>query len=353
MWEDYWTPYADDSGSWWGGGGGVDSWWDAPEFEYAFDDWGTGSDYRSDSTFDPVDPSQYGLRLPQFDFSTPAAGATRGLVQEQRSAPSLVSANADPAAQLANMPRHAYDDWRTGSDYRSDSTLDSVNPSQYGSQLPSQATSWESRLGAMADKIVGQLPKMALSALVGKPKLPGGSAMDMMMGNLQRQNAFNDRLASDYGANMPGIQQTAMQTLAQTTPQAQANEGYRGAMVSDAAGRRALERRMSAGSMSPEARMAAMSRYDIGAGANRAQAYNTGLGRGLGQTMGAATQAASLFPRPDYGMAGSLAASSAGMAANRGMQEFNMRQQQLSDISGLLDGYEEGRRRGQQRQDYA
>lgn len=326
------------------------NWWDG----FQFDDWGSGGDYSSNFTFDSIDPSQYGVQLaaPSTGWNGfgPGGGSTPSLDRESFAPPNLAS-NANPTALTASMPLHAYDDWGGGSNYRSDFTLDTVNPSQYGSQLPS-GSSWGDKLNGMADRIVGQLPKMALSALVGKPKLPGGGAMDTLNASVARSNAFNDRLMSDYTTNMPGVQQTALQTLAQTTPQGQANEAYRGAMVSDAAGRRALERRMSAGSMSPDARMAAMARYDVGAGANRAQAYNTGLGRGLSQTMGAATQAAGLFPQPNYGATGALAASAAGMAANRGMQEFNMRQQQLSDISGLLDGYEEGRTRGTRRQSY-
>lgn len=391
MWEDYWTPYSGDT-AWWGGGGGVDSWWDAPEFDGGVSFWDAGDNWGG-SAWGADDYGGYGggdayggypeLQPMSAPFGTVFRGAEMAGQAAQLEGPANMASNANPAAITASMQLGGGSNWSSG---WADRPLLEMQGGAPGLRMPNGPSvglhmprspgldymgggtgltaagntpiygggadgvqggfDWSGRLGKMADSIVNQLPKMALSALTPKPKLPGGSGMDMMMASIQRNNAFNDRLASDYQANMPGIQGLAVNTMNQTSPQAQANEAYRAAMVSGAAGRSALERRLATSGASPDARLASMARYDTGAGANRAQAYNTGLGRGLTQTMGAATQAASLFPKPDYGASGAMAGNYATLSANRARAEDDIWRRNLSGISGMLGGTEEGRRRG-------
>lgn len=327
-----------------------DSWWN----DASFDSIDFGNIWNYGSGYEPgwSDGQPYFPSIQMSEFRAPSVMQHAPLHDLERASFTNVSSNANPAAMTASMPLDSGLGLRMPQhpnlDYMGGGT--GLTPQGFA-PTNSDTTSWSDRIGKMADNVIKQLPAMAMSALIGKPKLPGGSAMNALSASMARSNQFNDQLAADYNANMPGVQAFGVNAMHQISPQAQANEAYRGAMVSEAAGRRALERSLSASGVSPEGRAAAVARYN--ANPNRVLAYNTALGRGPMQAINAATQVAGLFPQPSNSASGLLAATAAGLAANRGLQEFNMRQQQLADVSGLFNGYEEGRKKGMQPRSYS
>jgi len=399
MWEDYWTPFSDDS-SWWDGGGGVDS-WDLPftaENYWGFDS-GSGTTFDFGGFGDAVEPGwgdggptfpslvapqsfDFGgfgdavepgwgaggginfpsLVAPQFVFpemgnllhNANAMGPTGMLAQSAPTVPLNTPSNMDTGAQVANLPLHAYDDWKTGSGYRSDWTLDTLNPSQYGSQLPPQpATSWEKRLGAMADKIVGRLPDLAmyagLSALVpDKGSKLQGEAMRAMTNAMDQQNQHNAWLSKAYQQNVPVLQNQAMGLAQAAMPQQQAIAAYNAAKTVGAAGLDSLRRRLRSSGATPEGRAAAEARYMAGQSGALPLAYNTGLLSGFGNARAMQDSAHGMFAQPNYAGSGAMAYSAGGLAglANRDRME------RLAGMAGLLGGYDEGKEEGLKKKDY-